>query len=198
MLRIKGNEAFCDLENWVVSVDHSLVCILIETDFTWSPDSPKTCATYITYRIRSPYSDLGTISHLFGVSSMDIATATNLASLDAPLVPDRLLMVPINCTSNGTHYFSNVTYQMKKDDSFYTVSTKPFQNLTNIRVVEDMNPALDPNNLTIGVEVVFPLLCKCAANSLKPRGLQYLITYVWQPGDVVLSVSNMFQDLHPT
>lgn len=178
---------------FLISVAAQLPNNTAETDFTWSPDSPATCATYITYRMRSPYSDLGTISLLFGVSSMDIATATNLASVDAPLLPDQLLMVPINCTSNGTHYFSNVTYQMKKDDSFYTVSTKAFQNLTNIRVVEDMNQALDPNNLTIGVEVVFPLLCKCVANSFKPKGLQYLITYVWQPGDDVLSVSNMFQ-----
>lgn len=182
---------------FLISVAAQLPNNTAETDFTWSPDSPATCATYITYRMRSPSSDLGTISLLFGVSSMDIATATNLASVDAPLLPDQLLMVPINCTSNGTHYFSNVTYQMKKDDSFYTVSTKAFQNLTNIRVVEDMNQALDPNNLTIGVEVVFPLLCKCMANSFKPKGLQYLITYVWQPGDDVLSVSNMFQASAP-
>ncbi|KAH6832153.1 hypothetical protein C2S53_007431 [Perilla frutescens var. hirtella] len=165
-----------------------------ETDFTWSGDSPATCATYVTYRVESPYSDLGSISHLFGVSSVEIATSTNLASEDAPLVPDQLLMVPINCTSNGSHYFSNVTYQMKRDDSFYTVSTKAFQNLTNIYVVEDMNPSLDPTNLTVGVEVVFPLLCKCTCMSPSQSALiQYLITYVWQPFDDVLSVSNMFQ-----
>ncbi|KAH6791305.1 hypothetical protein C2S51_006311 [Perilla frutescens var. frutescens] len=165
-----------------------------ETDFTWSGDSPATCATYVTYRVESPYLDLGSISHLFGVSSMEIATSTNLASEDAPLVPDQLLMVPINCTSNGSHYFSNVTYQMKRDDSFYTVSTKAFQNLTNIYVVEDMNPSLDPTNLTVGVEVVFPLLCKCTCTSPSQSALiQYLITYVWQPFDDVLSVSNMFQ-----
>ncbi|KAH6774679.1 hypothetical protein C2S52_002330 [Perilla frutescens var. hirtella] len=165
-----------------------------ETDFTWSGDSPATCATYVTYRVESPYSDLGSISHLFGVSSVEIATSTNLASEDAPLVPDQLLMVPINCTSNGSHYFSNVTYQMKRDDSFYTVSTKAFQNLTNIYVVEDMNPSLDPTNLTVGVEAVFPLLCKCTCTSPSQSALiQYLITYVWQPFDDVLSVSNMFQ-----
>ncbi|KAI3452108.1 hypothetical protein Pfo_008773 [Paulownia fortunei] len=163
------------------------------TDFTWSANSLTTCGTYVTYRVRLPYSDLGSISDLFGISRMDIATATSLASEDAPLVPNQLLLVPIECTSNGTHYFSNVTYPIKKDDSFYSVSIKPFENLTNYYVVEDMNPGLNPNNLTLGVEAVFPLLCKCPRKSYTEKGIQYLITYVWQPGDDIASVSSMFQ-----
>lgn len=80
---------------------------------------------------------------------------------------------------------------MRKDESFYTVSTKDFQNLTNIFVVEDLNPGLDPSNLTVGVEVVFPLLCKCSTKVLNESG--YLVTYVWQPHDELASVSGMFQ-----
>ncbi|KAK4426314.1 Serine/threonine receptor-like kinase NFP [Sesamum alatum] len=162
------------------------------TEFTWSAGSPLLCETYVTYRARQPYSDLGSISDLFGISRMDIATATSLASENAPLFPDELLLIPIKCTSNGTHYFSNVTYRIKKDDSFYSVSIKAFQNLTNYYAVEDMNPMLNPNNLTIGVEVVFPLLCKCPKRSYTEKGIKYLITYVWQPGDEILSVSTMF------
>ncbi|KAI3462805.1 hypothetical protein Pfo_019468 [Paulownia fortunei] len=163
------------------------------TDFTWSADSPLSCKTYVTYRVRSPYSDIGSISDMFGISRMDIATATSLASEDAPLVPNQLLLIPIKCSCNGTHYFSNVTYRIKKDDSFYSVSIKPFQNLTNYYVVEEMNPMLNPTNLTIGVEVVFPLLCKCPRKSYTDKGIEYLITYVWQPGDDILPVSSMFQ-----
>ncbi|KAG8367027.1 hypothetical protein BUALT_Bualt16G0029700 [Buddleja alternifolia] len=163
------------------------------TEFTWSPDSPTSCKTYVTYRVRSPYSDLGSISDLFGISRMDIATSTNLPSEDSPLVSDQLLLIPIMCTSNGTHYFSNVTYQIKKDQSFYSVSTKPFQNLTSYYLVEEMNPELNPNNLTIGVEVVFPLFCKCPRKSYLEKGIEFLITYVWQPGDSIFPVSTMFQ-----
>lgn len=163
------------------------------TDFTWSADSPQSCKTYVTYRVRSPYEDLGSISDLFGISRMDIATDTNLASENAPLVPNQLLLIPIACTSNGTHYFSNVIYQIKKDDNFYSVSVKNFQNLTNYYVVEEMNPTLKPNNLTIGVEAVFPLLCKCPRKSLADKGIEFLITYVWQPRDDILPVSTMFQ-----
>ncbi|KAL0396654.1 UNVERIFIED_CONTAM: Pentatricopeptide repeat-containing protein [Sesamum calycinum] len=148
--------------------------------------------TVSTADLIRPYSDLGSISDLFGISRMDIASASSLASENLSLFPDQLLLIPIKCTSNGTHYYSNITYGIKKDDSFYSVSIKLFQNLTNYYVVEEMNPMLNPNNLTIGVEVVFPLLCKCPKKSYTEKGIKYLITYVWQPGDQILPVSTMF------
>lgn len=163
------------------------------TDFRSSADLPSSCNTYVTYRVRSPYSDLGSISDLFGKSRMDIATATNLTSEDAPLVPNQLLLVPIICTSNGTHYFSNVTYTIKKDDNFYFVQVNAFQNLTNFLVAEEMNPKMDPVNLTIGAEAIVPLLCKCPGKSYADKGIQFLTTYVWQPDDELQSVSSTFQ-----
>ncbi|XP_057768478.1 serine/threonine receptor-like kinase NFP [Salvia miltiorrhiza] len=163
------------------------------TDFRSSADSPTSCEAYITYRVRSPYAELGSISDLFGKSRLEIARATNLTSEDTPLVPNQLLLVPIICTTNGTHYFSNVTYKIKKDDTYYSVQVKAFQNLTEFHVVEEMNPKLNPTNLTVGEEVVFPLFCKCPEVSYKEKGIQFLTTYVWQPGDDVLPVSAMFQ-----
>ncbi|MCD9560597.1 hypothetical protein HAX54_019314 [Datura stramonium] len=59
-------------------------------------------------------------------------------------------------------------------------------------IKEDVNPTLDPTNLTVGVEAVFPLFCKCPTRSDLEKGLQYLVTYVWQPWDDILPVSNMF------
>ncbi|KAL0380950.1 UNVERIFIED_CONTAM: Pentatricopeptide repeat-containing protein [Sesamum angustifolium] len=140
------------------------------TEFTWSAGSPLSCETYVTYRARQPYSDLGSISDLFGISRMDIASASSLASENLSLFLDQLLLIPIKCTSNGTHYYSHITYGIKKDDSFYSVSIKLFQNLTNYYVVEEMNPMLNPNNLTIGWRWSF--LCS--------------------PGDQILPVSTMF------
>ncbi|XP_073296193.1 serine/threonine receptor-like kinase NFP [Primulina huaijiensis] len=164
-----------------------------DTDFTWSAETPMSCETYVTYRVRAPYSDLASISDLFGVSSMDIATASRLPSEHPILIPNQLLLIPIKCTCNGTYYFSNVTYRITKGDNFYSVSIKPFQNLTKYHFVEDMNPMLDPYNLTIGVEAVFPLLCKCPRKSFKENKIRHLITYVWQPSDDVFSVSTMFR-----
>lgn len=164
----------------------------VDTDYSCSADTPSSCDTYVTYRARPPYMDLGSISDLLGVSRLSIAEASRLASEGAPLFPDQILLVPIKCFCNGSHYFSNVTYQIKKGDNFYTVSTGAFENLTNYNFVEDMNPTLNITNLTIGVEAVLPLLCKCANHSISDKGIQYLITYVWQPFDDPSTVSKMF------
>ncbi|KAD5961028.1 hypothetical protein R6Q59_014017 [Mikania micrantha] len=161
-----------------------------DTNFTCSSDSPPTCKTYITYRARSPYMDLGNISDLFGISRLSIAYATNLTSENEKILYDQLLLIPITCNCNNNRYLSNVTYQIKKEDSFYVVATSVFQNLTDYHAVEDMNPNLNPTNLTVGEEVVFPLFCKCPAQLQNQD--QYLITYVWQPEDEILHVSSMF------
>ncbi|KAM7510250.1 hypothetical protein LguiB_009125 [Lonicera macranthoides] len=81
---------------------------------------------------------------------------------------------------------------IKKGDSFYSVSINAFENLTNYHVVQEMNPTLNPTNLKIGDEVVFPLSCKCPSKSHLQNGINYLLTYVWQPGDDILLVSDMF------
>lgn len=164
-----------------------------DTDFRSSSGSPPSCKAFLTYRVRPPYADLGSISDLFGKSRMEIAAATNLSSEDAPLRSNQLLLIPIICTSNGTHYFSNATYKMKKDDNFYSVQVNAFQNLTDFRLVQEMNPQLNPINLTIGVEAIFPLLCKCPGTLFTEEGIVFLTTYVWQPGDEVEPVSSMFQ-----
>ncbi|KAK2998569.1 hypothetical protein RJ639_023307 [Escallonia herrerae] len=165
-----------------------------DTDFSCSSNSPASCETYVSYRARAPdYLDLGNISALFSVSRQRIAEASNLAFEDAQLIPDQLLLIPITCSCNKTFYFSNVTYQIKKGDSFYLVSINAFENLTNYHVVEDMNPTLTPTTLKIGAEVVFPLLCKCPTAANLGRGIRYLITYIWQPSDDIYSVSPLFK-----
>lgn len=124
---------------------------------------------------------------------MSIAKASQLVSENAQLDPNQLLLInQVQLHCNGSYYFSNAAYQIKSDDSFYSLSIHAFENLTSYQFAEDMNPTMDPVSLTIGVELVFPLLCKCPAQSDLQKGFHYLITYVWQPGDELLPVSAMF------
>ncbi|XP_076943422.1 serine/threonine receptor-like kinase NFP [Bidens hawaiensis] len=178
------------LSVFLISPNNVYATTPADTNFTCSADSPPSCQTYVTYRARSPYMTLGNISDLFGVSRLSIAEASNLTSENENMLYDQLLLIPVTCSCKGSHYFSNVTYETQKGDSFYVVASSVFQNLTNYHVVEDMNPYLNPTNLTVGDQVVFPLFCKC------PKPLQnqerYLITYVWQPEDNILNVSTMF------
>ncbi|XP_031270773.1 serine/threonine receptor-like kinase NFP [Pistacia vera] len=159
------------------------------TDFSCSTNSPASCKSYVTYLAQSPgFMDLGNISSLFGVNRSSIARASNLVSEDLLLFPNQLLLVPITCGCTGNQYFANITYQIKKDDSYYLVSINSFENLTKWQVVKEMNPSLNPNLLQVDENVTFPLFCQCPSKTHLEKGIEYLITYVWQPTDNVWHV----------
>ncbi|KAL5557213.1 hypothetical protein UlMin_039449 [Ulmus minor] len=166
----------------------------LETNFSCSANSsPPSCQTYVAYFAQPPeFMDLENISDLFGVSRLQIATASNLVSEFTWLIPDQLLLVPLTCGCNGSHYFANITYTIKKDDTYYAVSIHAFENLTNWPVVVDSNPTLAPNLLQIGTKVIFPLFCKCPSKAHRDKGITSLITYVWQPKDDIFRVSSKF------
>lgn len=162
-------------------------------DFSCPIDSPTTCSTYISYLARPPnFMDLGKISNLFGISGMIIARASNLESEDTPLFPNQLLLVPVSCGCTGNQSFANITYQIQKGDSYYSVSTSSFENLTRWQEVEALNSFLKPTLLEAGDRVMFPLLCKCPSRTHLENGIGYIITYVWQPGDDLENVAAKF------
>ncbi|TYK12948.1 protein LYK5-like [Cucumis melo var. makuwa] len=155
------------------------------------------CDTYVSYFAKSSqFFDLHSISKLFGVKALEIAKASNLESDKTPLFDGQLLFIPVTCNSttngNNSFFFSNITYKINKDDTFYLVSTSFFENLCDSDIVVKMNPSLNPNNLSVGVEAVFPLFCKCPSKENLEQGIQIFITYVWQLTDVVSGVRSIF------
>ncbi|KAF8016655.1 hypothetical protein BT93_H2006 [Corymbia citriodora subsp. variegata] len=159
------------------------------------------CRTYAFYRggLVANYSDLASIGDLFGVSRLMIADPSNISTsaLSAPLVADQPLFVPLTCSCNPTNGISNISsaninYTMPAGDTFYGVSTGAFENLTSYQSVEVVNPELVPTNLTIGVDVVIPIFCKCPNQSVTAGGSNYLVSYVLQPSDNLSSVASRF------
>ncbi|XP_048128980.1 serine/threonine receptor-like kinase NFP [Rhodamnia argentea] len=162
-------------------------------NFSSSANSLSSCPSYVAYIAQGPeFIDLGSISDLFGVCRLSISQASNLASEDDPLYPGQLLLIPITCGCSGSSFFANITYQIKKGDSYFLVSTKAFENLTNWQVEEEMNPGINPTLLKIGTQVTIPLYCKCPAKADSEAGFNFLVTYVWQPGDALSSVAKKF------
>nr|ASM47219.1 nod factor perception 1 [Parasponia rigida] len=166
----------------------------LATNFSCSTNSSQpSCKTYVAYFAQPPlFMDLKSISNLFGVSPSSISEASNLVSESTKLTRGQLLLIPLSCSCNGSHYFSNVTYNITMGDSYYLVSIHSFENLTNWPLVRDTNPTLNPNLLQIGTKVIFPLYCGCPSKSHSENGIKYLITYVWQPSDDIYRVSAMF------
>ncbi|KAK9108775.1 hypothetical protein Sjap_016835 [Stephania japonica] len=164
------------------------------TDSSCSANAPDFCNAYVVYRARVPdYMNLRKISDLFGVSRLSIKEASNLDSEDdQKLASDQLLIIPLPCRCSGTNYSSNVSYEIKEGDSFYFVSTFVFENLTNYQEAERLNPSLHPTNLSNRDHVIFPIFCQCPTYNQSEKGVQFIITYVWQPSDSISQMSAMF------
>ncbi|KAF3456904.1 hypothetical protein FNV43_RR01558 [Rhamnella rubrinervis] len=160
--------------------------------------TPQPCQTYVFYRAMAPdFLDLASIADLFSVSRLMISKPSNISSPSAPLVPNQPLFVPITCSCNSVNSsmsisYANLSYTIKPADTFYEVSTTHFQNLTTYQSVGVVNPTLVATNLTIGVNVVFPIFCKCPNSTQLQNGVNHLVSYVVQPSDNLSTVASRF------
>ncbi|KAI8009636.1 Serine/threonine receptor-like kinase NFP [Camellia lanceoleosa] len=165
---------------------------------TTTTNTTYPCQTYAFYRATSSnFLDLASIADLFSLSRLMISTPSNISDPTTPLLPSQPLFIPLTCscnTINTTSSFSyaNLTYTIKKGDTFYLVSTNNFQNLTTYQSVQIVNPNLIPTNLTIGVTVIFPVFCKCPNKTQLQNRANFLISYVFQPSDNLTSIASMF------
>ncbi|KAH7522216.1 hypothetical protein FEM48_Zijuj07G0114900 [Ziziphus jujuba var. spinosa] len=156
------------------------------------------CQTYVFYRAMAPdFLDLASIGDLFSVSRLMISEPSNISSPSSPLVPNQSLFVPITCSCNSlntseTISYANISYTITPGDTFYDISTKKFQNLTTYQSVEVVNPELVATNLTVGVNVIFPIFCKCPNQTQLQNRVNYLVSYVLQPSDNISTVASRF------
>jgi hypothetical protein len=93
----------------------------------------------------------------------------------------------------GNYSQANVTYTITRGDTFATVSTQKFENLTTYQDVAAANPTLVPTNPTVGVQAIFPIRCKCPSKAQVRNGTKMLITYVVHPRDTLLNISQTFR-----
>ncbi|RYQ80385.1 hypothetical protein Ahy_Scaffold1g106834 isoform A [Arachis hypogaea] len=163
------------------------------TDFSCPVDSPSSCGTYVTYIAKSPnFLSLSNISDIFDTSPLSIARASNIKNEGDKLVPGQVLLIPVTCGCTQNQSFANITYELRQGDVYDIVSKTTYENLTNWRAVNNSNPDLNPVLLPIGVKVLFPLFCRCPSKKQLQKGIEYMITYVWQNNDNVSSVAAKF------
>lgn len=107
---------------FLLTLFFSISDITAQSNFSCSVDSPSSCETYVACFAQPPnYLNLGNVSDLFEASSSFIAKASNLVFgvNETKLFPGQLLLVPVTCGCTAKRYFANITYQIKKDDSYY-------------------------------------------------------------------------------
>ncbi|KAJ6849158.1 putative lysM domain receptor-like kinase 4 [Iris pallida] len=148
------------------------------------------CQAYALYRAGADPTllDLASVGDLFGVSRLSLARASNLTAT-SPLVPGQPLLVPLTCACSSNLSYFPVSYRIAPGDTYYLVSSKNFGNLTSYPVVEVVNPSLVPTNLSVGVDVVFPIFCQCPTTK---NGSLAIVTYSFQVGDTFASIASEF------
>lgn len=155
------------------------------------------CQSYAFYRAGPepgsypPLLDLPSIADLFGLPRLTIARASNLTANTTALSPNQPLLIPLSCACGGAPNISYAAehYQINPDDTYYRVSSYKFGNLTSYPAVISLNPSLQPLNLNVGVDVIFPVFCQCPnKNSSKTT----LITYSFQPNDTFSNIASEF------
>jgi hypothetical protein len=168
------------------------------TGITCTNQTASPCQTYAFYRATAPdFLNLASIADLFSVSPLMISKPSNISSPSSALVATQPLFVPLTCSCNSvnsttTISYANISYTINSGDTFYLVSTNKFQNLTTYQSVIVVNPTLVPTNLSIGVNAVFPIFCKCPNRTQLQNQVNYLVSYVFQPSDSLSSVASTF------
>ncbi|CAN1310094.1 Serine/threonine receptor-like kinase NFP [Linum perenne] len=153
------------------------------------------CQAYAFYRAAPPNSlDLASIGDLFSLSRLMISKPSNITDPSAPLIPNQPLFVPLTCSCNTINSSlsissANLNYTIKSGDTFWSVSTVSFQNLTTYPSVEVVNPTLVPAKLQIGENAIFPIFCKCTDHKEITNSL---VSYVFQPSDNLSRVASLF------
>ncbi|KAA0049311.1 lysM domain receptor-like kinase 4 [Cucumis melo var. makuwa] len=158
------------------------------------------CQAFVFYRASPPnFLDLAAIADLFWVSRLEISRPSNISDSNAtfPLLPGQPLFIPITCSCHSVNAsvsisYANLSYKINAGDNFWLVSTSKFQNLTTFQSVEIANPTLIPTNLDIGVNVVFPIFCKCPNPTQLQNRINFMVSYVIQPADTMSSIASRF------
>jgi hypothetical protein len=169
------------------------------TGITCTNQTANPCQTYAFYQASAPdFLDLASIADLFSVSRLMISKPSNISAPNSTLVASQPLFVPLTCSCNyasnisTTISYANISYTINSGDTFYLVSTNKFQNLTTYQSVMVVNPSLVPTNLSIGVNAIFPIFCKCPNRTQLQNQVNYLVSYVFQPSDNLSIIASSF------
>ncbi|XP_024535082.1 protein LYK5 isoform X1 [Selaginella moellendorffii] len=141
------------------------------------------CQAYAAYRALQG-DTLQSVGLRFRLSVEQLAEASQIAQ-SATLVPDQVLLIPLNCSCASGRSQFNATYIIQSGDTLYLVSNGTFQGLTTYQAVERANPLAVPTNLQPGDSIVFPIRCACPSSAQVAAGVTSLVTYSIWPGEIL-------------
>lgn len=93
----------------------------------------------------------------------------------------------MNCSCEGQYYWSNTTYILNQDDTYFAVARNIYQGLSTCNALRLVNSYGD-YSLKPGMELKVPLRCACPTRNQTV----YLLTYLVNQGDHVPDIAERF------
>ncbi|XP_074570414.1 protein LYK5-like [Curcuma longa] len=154
-------------------------------------DGPRSCASYLTFRSTPPYQSPLQIAHLLAADADAIADANGIESVDYPVLPGQLLLVPTTCSCAGGRYQHNASYLVRRGDYYFKVANDTYQGLSTCQAVMAQNP-YEARRIPVGARLEVPLRCACPTADQVAGGIKYLLTYLVGWGDSLRSIAERF------
>lgn len=152
----------------------------------------NSCQAFLTFHSQPPYLSVDAISNLLN-SSASRLSALNSVSHNSTFPANTKVIVPVACScAGGAYYQANSSYIVKDQDTEFIIANTTFQGLTSCQALRQQNNKSSSAGLLPGMNVTVPLRCACPTRSQMSNGVNYLLSYLVESGDIALSISKQF------
>ncbi|XVE87248.1 hypothetical protein DITRI_Ditri18aG0101200 [Diplodiscus trichospermus] len=150
----------------------------------------RSCQSYLVFRSQPLFNNVTSIANLLSSDPSQIAQI-NEVSETASFETNQMVIVPVNCSCSGDYYQVNATYTIQSGDGYFSVANSTFQALSTCQAIQNQQPGISSNNLTIGLRITVPLRCACPTKNQTDEGINYLLSYPVAQGDSVSGISEL-------
>ncbi|XP_054790862.1 wall-associated receptor kinase-like 22 [Prosopis cineraria] len=149
----------------------------------------SSCASFATFRSRSPYNTPLSIANLLGTDELSIVSINNISSSTHDIIPsNQAVIVPISSQCSGNIYQDATSYTIQPNDTFSNLVRSTFQGLASCQMLLRQN-YYTPENLAVGAQITIPVLCACPTDEQISDGVSHLLVHTLEHGDTIQSVA---------
>ncbi|KAM7265920.1 hypothetical protein ACFE04_003603 [Oxalis oulophora] len=149
------------------------------------------CQSYLSFRSKSPYDNVTSISNLLSANPSEVSSINGLSETEN-IQTDTLVFVPVNCSSSGQFYQTNTTYVVRSNDNVFFIANNTYQGLTTCQAIRNQTSTSNSTQIFVGQSLNIPLRCACPTKNQTDAGTKYLLSYLVTWNEFVSTISQRF------
>ncbi|KAG6595079.1 LysM domain receptor-like kinase 4, partial [Cucurbita argyrosperma subsp. argyrosperma] len=152
----------------------------------------RSCQSFLTFRSRSPFNSVSSISALLGSDPSEISRV-NSVDASATFPPEKLVLVPTRCSCSGQFLQANVSFTTQRGDTYLEIANDTLQGLSTCQSLIAQNPNLNATSIKGGERIRVPLRCACPTKNQTDMGFNYLLSYLILFDDIISGIAERFE-----